>query len=486
MIRRKTTPLLVNVIDRLSRPPQLFNQRRAFCNIRNLLSLQSSQQHRPNSYPYFTPNSQSLGFGIVARERPNPEPAVEETPLRYHQAALPSSLSPSKELPGIPSLLPSHNSYPEPRPPTTEEPPEVSLVNGKPTVDTHESGSATMDQNPNYPGFNGGWSGLNPTAPPFEINPPIGQPYYPPVQPEPVSGPANGQPPSKKKKKNQKSKGESDYLTPRQRRKAGRAEPQLQGGGSEPASNMSQPPSSLPLKPPPGLTPLPHQEKESPTFAPSLESGGIPNPSPAYLTRASFLPLPSPQPRSLLVVIDLNGTLLHRPSSRRSQHYILRPHAKQFLSYCIDTFSVVIWSSARPENVNKMCDTILTADQKQKVIAIWGRDKFGLTEKDYGKKVQVYKRLTKLWDNPAINPQGAWDQGNTVLIDDSVEKARSEPYNAVTIPEFLGDVTPEEKGGREWVVLPAVHEYLNKLAMCIDVSTYIRQDPFRMEVAAQQ
>jgi hypothetical protein len=65
-----------------------------------------------------------------------------------------------------------------------------------------------------------------------------------------------------------------------------------------------------------------------------------------------------------------------------------------------------------------------------------------------------------------------WDQGNTVLIDDSVEKARSEPHNAVTLPEFAGDLNEAPQ------VLPLVEQYLEALAWQMDNSTYIRTKPF--------
>ncbi|KAK3327897.1 HAD-like domain-containing protein, partial [Cercophora scortea] len=204
-----------------------------------------------------------------------------------------------------------------------------------------------------------------------------------------------------------------------------------------------------------------------------------PNPSPSYLLRASFLALPSPTPRPMLVVIDLNGTLLFRPSRRQPTKFLARPHAHTFLSYCLETFHVVIWSSARPDNVRNMLAALLPSpEQRNRVIAAWGRDKFGLSAEDYNLRTQCYKRLTRLWTDPivaAAHPDGEpWNQGNTVLIDDSAEKARSEPFNAITIPEFLGDVNEEPE------VLPLVHDYLNTLAMQVDISTYIRTKPFKV------
>lgn len=186
----------------------------------------------------------------------------------------------------------------------------------------------------------------------------------------------------------------------------------------------------------------------------------------------------------LLVVIDLNGTLLHRPDRRHSANFQSRRFAEPFVKYCIETFWVVIWSSARPENVKRMVNELLTPESLKQVVAVWGRDRFGLTESDYNARTQCYKRLTTLWDDPLIKSSfprtrggfegGCWDQGNTVLIDDSAEKARSEPFNAITLPEFTGgvDVTVD--------VLPKVHDYLNELCYQEDVSAYMRANPFKM------
>ena len=217
---------------------------------------------------------------------------------------------------------------------------------------------------------------------------------------------------------------------------------------------------------------------------PSKASGGIPNPTPLYLARASFLPKRRAEPGPLLVVIDLNGTVLHRPDRRKSHSFRRRPHTDRFVSYCVETFWVVFWSSARPENVRRMVETLVNPEQLDKIVAVWGRDRFGLTPEDYNARTQCYKRLTALWDDPVVRDSfpvdrpgyegKCWDQGNTVLIDDSVEKARSEPHNAITIPEFTGDVDESLD------ILPRVHDYLNELCFQEDVSTYVRANPFKM------
>ena len=213
---------------------------------------------------------------------------------------------------------------------------------------------------------------------------------------------------------------------------------------------------------------------------PSKASGGVPDPSALYLVHASLPPLLLPHPRKILVVIDLNGTLLYRPNRKNPSHFIERPHARRFLSYCIETFTVAIWSSAKPDNVRKMCAQLMTPEQHQKVVAIWGRDKFGLSSSDYNLRVQCYKRLTTLWNAPEVassHPNyangGRWNQADTVLVDDSIEKGRSEPYNIIPLPEFKGDAN------EDGFILPQVHDYINNCASQADISTYIRVSPFQ-------
>ncbi|KAI1754618.1 HAD-like domain-containing protein [Xylaria castorea] len=215
---------------------------------------------------------------------------------------------------------------------------------------------------------------------------------------------------------------------------------------------------------------------------PSPSSGGVPNPTPEYLQVASHPPFLLPQPRNILVVVDLNGTLLHRPNRHSPTRFVERPYARPFLSYCVNTFTVVVWSSARSQNVSNMCKQLLTPEDSAKVVAVWSRDHFGLSKDDFNQRVQCYKRLSALWNDPVVaasHPMAEsgekWSQLNTVLVDDSIEKARSEPFNLVQIPDFQGDA--KEPG----FVLPQVHDYLNECSQQANVSAYIKGQPFKIK-----
>lgn len=240
--------------------------------------------------------------------------------------------------------------------------------------------------------------------------------------------------------------------------------------------------NGLPAKPPPVKAHIPptkkHQDQNKtipevkPYFPPSKASGGVPDPSTQYMAQSAIPPTPLPEPRRILVVIDLNGTLLYRPSRKNPSRFVERPHTRQFLDYCLNTFCVAIWSSAKPDNVHKMANQLLTPEERAKLVAVWGRDTLGLSPEDYNNRVQCYKRLTVIWADLARRLGQRWDQTNTVLVDDSSEKARSEPYNLIQLPEFEGDLA--EQG----FVLPQVHDFLNECAMQRDISSYIRAKRF--------
>lgn len=258
---------------------------------------------------------------------------------------------------------------------------------------------------------------------------------------------------------------------------AGAPHPPAGPNGKGPASQLQPPtgPKAKSKKATPGSN-----KRDTPRQAPSSASGGVPTPTQSYLSTAALPSFPSPQPRPLLVIIDLNGTLIHRPSRRSNPTaFHPRPHASPFLHYVITTFSTMIWSSAKPDNVRSVTNRLLTPSDRAGLVALWGREAFGFTDKDYNGRTQCYKRLERAWADPAVrgsHPMGAeWDQTNTVLIDDSAEKARSEPHNLVEIPEFSGG--DEEAAD----ILPQVHTYLNTLSMQGDVSRYIRENPFRVQ-----
>ncbi|MCJ1307533.1 hypothetical protein MMC25_001179 [Agyrium rufum] len=265
-----------------------------------------------------------------------------------------------------------------------------------------------------------------------------------------------------------------------------------------------------------------------------------PVPTEAYTNQASREPKRLTHPQKLLLVLDLNGTLVARKRGRPIVYP--RPYLDAFLTYCLAEHKVLVWSSARPENVEAMCKQIFeshgtcvghetdsgesrsytrrmtrssTATLSDILLGQWGRNTLGLSRAEYKEKVQVYKRLETVWNDqhvqagyPPASPhvtadilppstqvdvspkdtaQGKWSQANTLLIDDSVLKACAQPYNHIEIPEFLIDsggrlsenVDDEFVGGGGKTVLGQVVGYLEECKYWDDVSGFVRKKPFR-------
>ncbi|KXT01580.1 hypothetical protein AC578_6355 [Pseudocercospora eumusae] len=212
---------------------------------------------------------------------------------------------------------------------------------------------------------------------------------------------------------------------------------------------------------------------------PRLKVMDRPQPAEYYLDAAIQPPRRLTAPRPLLVILDLNGTLLFRQN--RGRAFVARPHVTAFLDYLFANHKVMVWSSAKPENVDPMCQTLFTQEQYKSLAAIWARDKLGIPEHAYNQKVQVYKQLSWVWNDTLIQasnpvPDQMWDHTNTVLIDDSAEKAASEPHNLVEIEEF-----EDREDQKTTNVLGQVISYLEELKMWDNTCSYIRSSPFKYQ-----
>ena len=203
----------------------------------------------------------------------------------------------------------------------------------------------------------------------------------------------------------------------------------------------------------------------------------VPTPSAQYIAEAHIAPRRVQAPQRLLIIIDLNGTVLFRPSRNTPTYFIRRPKVEGFFEYLLANHEVMVWSSARPANVERMCDRLFAPEQRKQLVAIWGRDTLGLSSEQYSNKVQVYKRLHQIWQKPELaKVKGIeWNQSNTLLIDDSLEKAMGEPYNAIQIPEFRGNLSKKVESKD---VLLQVERYLEEVKWWDNVSSFVRKHKF--------
>ncbi|EXJ63095.1 hypothetical protein A1O7_03540 [Cladophialophora yegresii CBS 114405] len=219
---------------------------------------------------------------------------------------------------------------------------------------------------------------------------------------------------------------------------------------------------------------------------PSLDPAGeAPRPTEEYGRNAALNPATRDRPQKLLVILDLNGTVLVRPNKSRPKNVIVRPGIPSLLDYLFRNHVVMVYTSARPENCAAMVEKFFRPDQQAALAAVWARDKLGLTREQYYNKVQVYKRLEPVWQDETIqrkaDPGKRWDQSNTVLVDDSQVKALAQPHNLLQIPEFLNN---EPKTGikaklawrvAEEATVQSVQQKLEELTWQVDVSRLIRE-----------
>ncbi|CAJ0766531.1 2225_t:CDS:2, partial [Entrophospora sp. SA101] len=165
------------------------------------------------------------------------------------------------------------------------------------------------------------------------------------------------------------------------------------------------------------------------------------------------------EPPPMLIVLDLNGTLVYRDGEHRLIH--LRPHISAFKNFLFrnKNFNIMIWSSAQRINVNKMVKEIFGNDDSNKLLEIWSRDKFPLTNKEYHSKCLTIKDL---------------EMTNTILIDDSPLKAQLQPYNAIHLKEFNRELF---HNGNDSELLNVI-EYLELLKCQSNISHFIKHRPY--------
>ncbi|KNH06075.1 phosphoprotein phosphatase protein [Perkinsela sp. CCAP 1560/4] len=139
----------------------------------------------------------------------------------------------------------------------------------------------------------------------------------------------------------------------------------------------------------------------------------------------------SEKPFLKLLLIDMNGVIVDRTKKNRS--FAPRPGIDTFFKRILSRFAVGIWTSAIKKNALICLKKVLPEEIRQNVFLFLTREHCTVRwtpENPYG----TIKNLSLLWDNPRI--YGKWDQTNSLLIDDSVEKTGSHPENVIIVPSF--------------------------------------------------
>ncbi|KAI0086807.1 hypothetical protein BDY19DRAFT_894235 [Irpex rosettiformis] len=189
------------------------------------------------------------------------------------------------------------------------------------------------------------------------------------------------------------------------------------------------------------------------------------SPSPSYLKLADEPPqsLHSTEGQRKLLILDLNGTLVHRSALHRPKHRGApqsasaldkngrplpklrpvhpRPYMTAFRSYLFAPetrawLDVMVWSSAQPHSVGDMVEKCFASD-KEKLLAVWARDTLGLPKDHYCTNASSSDESPR---RPRPHPDTVHSAFTTLLLDDSPRKAELQPYNHVCIPEYSGEM----------------------------------------------
>ncbi|KAJ0682636.1 putative FCP1 domain, HAD superfamily protein [Helianthus annuus] len=195
--------------------------------------------------------------------------------------------------------------------------------------------------------------------------------------------------------------------------------------------------------------------------------------------------------RKKLLVLDVNGLLVdivadnpdetHKPDTRIAQKAVFkRPFCDEFLAFCFQRFSVGVWTSRTRKNINRVLDFLMRDTQRQ-LLFCWDQSHCtdtGFNTIENSGKPLLLKELKKLWEKQDANlpwDRGAYDESNTLLLDDSPYKAlRNPPYTAIFPYTYSYLDTQDNDLGPNG----DLRNYLERLAASDNVQTFVEQNPF--------
>lgn len=156
--------------------------------------------------------------------------------------------------------------------------------------------------------------------------------------------------------------------------------------------------------------------------------------------------------RKKLLVLDLNGFLVDRvrlngdggtapqPSTKCDLYeggcsVYFRAHMREFIDWCLETFELGVWTSAKRHNVHALLDSVFGA-RKTQLCFIWDQSNCttvgALRHPDCSYKPIFLKELSKLWTHGCA--AGPFDPNNTILLDDTVYKTAANPAHTSIHP----------------------------------------------------
>ncbi|GAA5825212.1 hypothetical protein JCM3770_001832, partial [Rhodotorula araucariae] len=260
-----------------------------------------------------------------------------------------------------------------------------------------------------------------------------------------------------------------------------------------------------PAFPHPGALPLVHPVPKRIATGMTLE------PSARYLS-AVAAPTSATRPGHVgqrLVIFDLDGTLYTRPP-QHLEHIPAgepagRPYLRSFLIWLLrpdSPWTMAIWTGSQKAtavqclyelDLGLVGPNLVDGEAEllhPKLVALWAREDFGLTPKDFVSYVAVVKDLDKMWSYLAEEHLGAFSPSNTVMVDDTPSKLRAQPATLIAAPtyDYPRAPSPYTAAAQLDTFLLALADMLDELAEQTNFGRFIAQHawnkvPARRELA---
>ncbi|ORZ30179.1 HAD-like domain-containing protein, partial [Catenaria anguillulae PL171] len=195
-----------------------------------------------------------------------------------------------------------------------------------------------------------------------------------------------------------------------------------------------------------------------------------------------------------LLILDLNGCLMTRLNhqefqlARKSGYPLpakvgtvakkpvfMRPHAIEFVRYvqAMPELDVAVWTSATAKNAATLIDMVLGSKTYSQFKFVWGREKCTPVQNEETPWATIKVDLGAIYKAfPDYTPE------RTLIVDDSLYKARLNAANALVLPSF--DLINPLAAPMADTVLLDLAAYLRLLVRVNppDVRKYIHANPF--------
>jgi hypothetical protein len=172
------------------------------------------------------------------------------------------------------------------------------------------------------------------------------------------------------------------------------------------------------------------------------------------------LPLePAPPTPSVLLVLDVNGLLVHRSREElpglkadlvHNQTWVYdRPHTGDFLSWALQRFSVGVWSSARAHNLEPLVRHVFGPQRRNSLKFVWSQEQCSTdgTVATKGSSGRAGSKPRFLKELARLVAAGHGTQTTTLLVDDDHYKAsRNPPHTAVHPKAFEATAHSSDAG----------------------------------------